>query len=201
MRTAAILTAVGVAVVAAGCLGDDSTADGVAPARPQAADSTVGCDRRSEPPPSEAVRTGEDAHVAAAALRDGGRFELFTFRGAPFRMRLGARRVWVWKAPASLSADRTVILAVGSRNTSRARLAFGPFARTFARSDRAVRFTSCPPDEPLFSGDGVVGPTTGWGGSLITTDRRICLRLRVFSGGASSPLPVPLGRPCPSGDG
>jgi hypothetical protein len=63
------------------------------------------------------------------------------------------------------------------------------------------RGVSCSADEPLFSGDGVVGPTTGWGGSLITTHRRICLRLRVFSGGASSPLRVPLGRRCPSGDG
>ena len=111
-------------------------------------------------------------------------------------MRIGGCRAWLWKAPVALTADRSVVLTVYGKAARRARLGFARPARSFARADRTMRFTSCSPNAPLHSGDGTVGPVTGWGGSLVTLDRRLCLRLRVVTAEGSVSLRVPLGRRC-----
>lgn len=195
--------------VAAGCGGASPAAKRSEPvsaspaaktSAPMRADSTVPCSARSEPPPSVGPRDQEGVTTSVARLPDGGRFELDTFGDlGPSRTRIGERRAWLWKAPVGLTADRSVILTVRARAARRARLGFTRSARSFARADRATRFVSCAPDTPLFSGDGTVGPVTGWGGSLITLDRRVCLRLLVVTAKASVPLKVPLGTRCRRG--
>lgn len=182
--------------VAAGCGDASPAAKTSAPVR---ADSTVPCSARSEPSPAVGLRDQEGVTTSVARLANGGRFDLYTFGGRPSRTRIGERRVWLWKTPVALTADRSVILTVQGRAARRARLGFTRPARSFARADRATRFDSCAPDTPLFSGDGTVGPETGWGGSLITLDRRVCLRLRVVTAKASVPLRVPLGTRCRRG--
>lgn len=152
----------------------------------------VDCAARAEPPPPEPPR----ARTVSAALPDGGRLYVLNVPGRPSRTRLGGRAVFVWKTPVVLSADRSVVVAIGRRQARRTRLGVGGSFPSFARSPRTARLTSCPEDEPRFSGPGVVGPLTGWGGSMVTLRRRSCLRLRVHSGGATVPLRVPLGRRC-----
>lgn len=164
---------------------------------PARADSAVPCSARSEPSPGVSLREQKGVTTSVVRLADGGRFDLYTFGGRPSRARIGKRPVWLWKAPVALTADRSVILTVPARAARRARLGFTPPARSFARADRATRFDSCAPDTPLFSGDGTVGPETGWGGSLITLDRHVCLRLLVITAKAPVPLRVPLGTRCP----
>lgn len=195
---AAVAGAAVVAAVAVGGGGDASPA--AKTSAPVRADSTVPCSARAEPPPADGLRGQEGVTTSFARLADGGRFEINTFGDlGPSRTRIGERRVWLWKAPAALTADRSVILTVPARAARRARLGFTRPARSFARSDRATRFVSCAPDTPLFSGDGMVGPETGWGGSLITLDRRVCLRLRVVTATTSVPLRLPLGTRCRRG--
>ncbi|HEV2785597.1 MAG TPA: hypothetical protein VGV67_04355, partial [Solirubrobacteraceae bacterium] len=188
------------ACVAAGCLGGSSRAqEGEPPPPPPRADTHVDCARHAEPSPPAEPTTGGGTHVATAALPDGARFHLLWFSNAgPTRVRVGRRQLWLWKTPAVLSADRSIVLSVAPRHVRRARLAFDRQPPSFARGDRATRFTSCPEDEPRFSGPGTVGPRTGWAGSLLTVDRRLCLRLRVTpaAGGDPVPLRVPRGRRC-----
>lgn len=200
--------------VAAGCGGASPATETSAPVRaspavktsaPVRADSTVPCSARAEPPPpvGDGLRDQVQDHVTTSSVRlpDGGRFDLYTFPDdlGPSRSRDDERRVWLWKAPAVLTADRSVILTVPAGAARRARLGFTRPARSFARSSRATRFVSCAPDTPLFSGEGTVGPETGWPGSLITLDRRVCLRLRVVTATTSVPLRVPLGTRCRRG--
>jgi hypothetical protein len=134
--------------------------------------------------------------TSRARLPDGGELALYTFSGPPTRSRIGGRRVWMWKTPASLTAGRTVVLSVAGSAAGRARLGFTPPAPSFAEAARATRFTSCAADTPLFSGEGTVGPVTGWGGSLFTLDRRICLPLLVTRSRTPVVLKVPLGTRC-----
>ena len=161
------------------------------------ADSTVACSARAEPSPSEGLREGEGVVVSAARLEGGGRFALYSFDDPPARTRIGGRRTWLWKTPVSLTADRSVVLSVHARSVGTARLVFARQPKSFTAADRATRFRSCTADEPQFSGAGTVGPATGWGGSIVTLERRQCLRLQVVAGGRRSTLRVPLGRRCP----
>lgn len=175
-------------VVLAGCGAAD------APAR---VDASVPCSARVEPPPTSSLEGRDGVTTSKAALPGGGRFAVFSFAGAPTRVRLGGRRVWAWKTPAELSAGRSVVMTVAPASARRARLGFSRPARSFRRAPRSARFTACPADEPLFSGEGTVGPVTGWAGSLITLDRRTCLRLTVREGRAAARrLAIPLGRSC-----
>jgi hypothetical protein len=202
MRTATCLLA---GIAGAGCASgeepraqDPATTGTTVAARPAAtteADGTVGCRMRSEPAPSRDLADQPGVGVSVAVL-PGARFRVFTFDGAPARSRLGGRRVWTWKTPVALTAEASVVVSVAASRQARARLGFTPARRSFENADRSTRFTACSADTPQFSGDGTVGPETGWGGSLITRDRRLCLRLRVESGGRTTGLLVPLGRSC-----
>jgi hypothetical protein len=154
------------------------------------ADARIGCAERAEPSPAPGALPG-----VVAELPEGGEFVILTVSPTPSRTRMGRRTVWLWKTPATLSADRSIVLEVPRRGARRARLGWGR-TRSFAGAPRTTRFTACAEDEPLHSGDGVVGPRTGWGGALITLRRRSCLRLVVRSDGESLPLRVPLGRRC-----
>jgi hypothetical protein len=145
------------------------------------------------------LRESKDVTTSVAWLAHGGRFDLYSFAFRPSRQPFVGRGAWVWKTPVALTAGHAVVLTVDGADALRARLGFGPPARSFAAADSATRFESCPPDTPLFSGPGTVGPETGWSGSLITLDRRLCLRLRVVTGTASVAIRVPLGTRCPRG--
>ena len=194
MLTALLVAGVAVTVaVVAGRGGSSRAANTSSSMGP---DSTVPCSAHVEPPPVVSLRKRKGVTTSTARLAAGGRFDVYTFGGRPSRTRIAGRRAGLWKTPVALTADRSVILRVGGTAVRRARLGFGRPARSFARAARATRFVSCAPDTPLFSGDGTVGPDTGWGGSLITLDRRVCLRLRVVTAKESVPLPVALGTRC-----
>lgn len=199
-----LLACVAVAgAIVAGCGGPSRAADTSSPAADSSslvrADSTVPCSARSEPPPAVSLRDAEGVTGSGARLTAGGQFDLYTFGGRSSRTRIGGRRAWLWKAPVALSADRSVVLTVNGPAARRARLGFARRARSFAGADRATRFASCAPDTRLFSGNGTVGEVTGWGGSLVTLDRRLCLRLRVVTATESVSLRVPLGMGCRRG--
>lgn len=196
-----------VTIAAAGCAGEDETHKQVGATTTAATttagvlavaantDGVVGCRSRSEPAPSSDLADQPGVGVSIAVL-PGARFRVFTFDGAPTRHRLGERWVWSWKTPVALNAAASVVVSVTPSQQARVRLGFTRERRSFGYSDRSTRFKACTPDTPQFSGDGTVGPETGWGGSLITRDRRVCLRLQVASGGQTAGLAVPLGRSC-----
>lgn len=192
-RAAAFVLSAGLAV---GCGTSSEAADVPAPAPAPRADSAVPCSARSEPPPLDALSSDPSVRSAAVELRGGGRFELFTFGGAPSRTRVGRTHAWLWKTPVSLTVGSSVVVSVPASRARRARLGFTRRASSFGRADRATRFTSCAADTPLFSGEGTVGPVTGWGGSVLTLDRRVCLRLRVSGATGDAVLELPLGRRC-----
>jgi hypothetical protein len=149
----------------------------------------------AEPSPSASLLddTVGAATVAGAALRLHG-----AGRAGPSRVRLDdGERVWIWKVPVSLTADGRVTLTVPPSQRGRARLLFAANrTRSFASAARTTRFNACAADHPLFSGPGTVGPITGWAGSLVTRDRRMCLRLTASAGGRRQAMRVSLGRAC-----
>ena len=193
VSSAALLCVTALAVVLVGC-------GGSAAAIPQSvsmhADVVVPCSARVEPPPAVKQRGGVTTSVARFA--DGGRFVL-AFGTGPSKTRIGGRRVWVWKTPVVLSADLAVVLSIDAVASRRARLSFTGMVRDFQTGARRARFEACSADTRRFSEEGVVGPETGWAGSLITLDRRVCLRVRTVTARESVKLKVPLGRRCPRG--
>lgn len=160
-----------------------------------AALATVTCAMHGEPsPPASLLEdTIGAATVAGATLRLHG-----AGGAAPSRVRLAdGERAWIWKVPVSLTAGAHVTLTVARAQRGRARLLFARNQTpSFARAFWTTRFDACAADHPLFSGKGTVGPVTGWGGSLATRDRRMCLRLTASSRGERTAMPVSLGRAC-----
>jgi hypothetical protein len=103
------------------------------------------------------------------------------------------------KLPIGVRADHSATLRVSAGHRRHAALIHRDETRDanrIADGDRAVTFVPCAADVPAFSGEGTVGPITGWAGALIVTGAR-CVRLGVTVDGKRKPdVRLPLGRRC-----
>ncbi|MFY9264356.1 MAG: hypothetical protein WAO61_02870 [Solirubrobacterales bacterium] len=154
--------------------------------KPPTADESVGCEERVEPmfrfssdaPGITGANVG-DAHLVLAP--PGPDFV------AP-RTRNGDERLWVWKTPLTVSADRSMIVAVNPAQAEEVRLQYAGRDGVFEDFSRVTQFTAC--DTP-----------TGWAGGFATRASSVCVKLQVWSGTANQPksVVVPLGQKCSAG--
>lgn len=192
-----VLLAATIGVV--GC-GEDSTANTAQVE--QAATSKARlfpCSAHVEPPIKLPIEPIANSTTYVAELTDGKEFAFTTFDDTGSqRKRLGSSKVNEWKLATRLSADAVVTASVvaSQRRLARFPAKTGPFNRL---PSKAI-FKSCAADTPTSDGKDVVGEVTGWGGGVVTTRRRLCLKMQILeeSTGKKSIVTVALGRKCPS---
>ncbi len=165
-----------VAVVAAGLAVTVSSATSAAKV------ATRGCQTRVEGDKPTPFRMRGDVVLGPVAFRG-----LQRAAGAAELTQPG-QRVYLYKAGASVRADRVVSVSIAPEDRGVAGLTY---ARTTSlkRVDDAhgtVRFKACGRDEPAFAYDGVVGGSTGFNGGFILA-RPACVDLIVRVRGRSAP--------------
>lgn len=156
----------------------------LAPATASAAPPLVGCDTHAEPSPPQptADRWILAGPVAWPRLRS----DIVTRKpGGNVSVKRGI----------SVDAGPTVTIRVLTRGAALIYRQATRLAERPGEADRVLRFRACPPETPLFSDEGTVGPRTGFPGGFIA-DRRKCVRVRVTAGGRSWHARMPVGRPC-----
>jgi hypothetical protein len=95
-----------------------------------------------------------------------------------------------WKTVTAVAADTQATLTIPQPERNHLALIYGDFGRgdglgyKLSDGSSAVRFTTCSPNEPTFSGKGTVGPQTQFNGGFIV-GKAGCYRVEVRVAGAS----------------
>lgn len=156
-------------------------------------DETLDCSERVEPPP---VGGTEGLGYTRIVLKDDAGLGI-SLMPPPSQRRAGGKRLYVWKMPLALTASKRVFVQIDRRDKHLARFEFLERG-AFQKLPRTLRIESCSADEPRFSGEGTVGPETGWAGALVATRPALCLRVRVIDLADNSlrRVVLPLGGDC-----